>query len=135
MLGPIWIAGGDVGAAFPERGWSDFVVVLLGAWIPSLRILAIKGQTAECRFMDGPYHFSVGVSSPEEWRISCFEDRRGPSVANAVAEWNTSRRQFLESALSAARQVLGYCDTRQWWNDDTDCLRAALASSDPGAAS
>ena len=73
-------------------------VVLLSTWIPSLRTLASQGQAAECYFMDGPYHFTVSAMTGGEWRISCFERREGPSVANAVAEWPTIPDQFLGSA-------------------------------------
>jgi hypothetical protein len=135
LVGPIWIAAGDAGGAFPEVGWSDFPVVVLGTWIPSLRRLAARGQTAECRFMDGPYHFTVSTVSNDEWRVACFERREGPSVSNAIAEWSAEAGAFLESALAAAHGVLGYCDARGWWDTDTDRLRDAMAFADPDAAS
>src|SRR5215475_6555897 len=135
VVGHIWIAAGNTGAAFPEMGWSDHPVVLLSTWIPSLRTLATLGQAAECHFMDGPYHFSVSATTDGEWRISCFEGREGPSVANAVAEWPTKPDEFLGSALAAAHAILGYCDTRHWWNADTDRLRDAIAFADPDRAS
>ena len=132
VVGPIWIAGnGD--SAFPEESWSDAPVVLLGVWIPSLRKLLTRGQAAECRFTEGPYHFTVGRTSDGEWRIACFERREGPSVANAVAEWSAEPAAFLESALAAARAILGYCDAREWWNTDTDRLREVIAPADAGA--
>ena len=85
--------------------------------------------------MDGPYHFTVARGGLEEWRIACFERREGPSAANAVAEWSTTRAVFLESALAAARSILGFCDAREWWSRDTDQLREVIAIADPGAAS
>ena len=133
VVGPIWIAGGESGGAFPEASWSDFPLVLLASWIPSLRRLVTQGQAAECRFIDGPYHFTVGAAAPEEWRVACFEHREGPSAANAVAEWRTTPSVFLGSALVAARGILGYCDKRQWWNPDTDRLRTVIATADPSA--
>ena len=85
--------------------------------------------------MDGPYHFLVTRGAPEEWRVACFERREGPSAANAVAEWSTTPRAFLESAVAAARLVLGFCDAREWWSRDTDQLREVITIADPGAAS
>jgi hypothetical protein len=85
--------------------------------------------------MDGPYHFTVSAATTGSWRIACFERREGPSAANAIAEYSTTPRVFLESAISAARGILGYCDAREWWNADTDRLREAVALADPGAAS
>jgi hypothetical protein len=84
--------------------------------------------------MDGPYHFMVGTQPHGEWRVACFERREGPSVANSVAEWSATPAEFLESALAAARAILGYCDKREWWNADTDQLREVIAVADPSGA-
>lgn len=131
VAGPIWLAGSEAGAAFPEVEWSDFPIALLGAWIPALRRVSTRGRTAECYFMDGPYRFTVATTESQLWRVACFETREAPSSTNAVIEWYTTPDVFLESAISASRALLGYCDARQWWNDDTERLRAALAFGDP----
>jgi len=135
LAAPIWIIADGTNAAFPEVEWSDFPVLLLGSWIPSLRRLRERGQAAECHFTDGAYRFVVGAGGPTEWRVTCFEGREQPSVANAVAEWVTDAQAFFTSGLVAARSVLGYCDSRGWWDDDTDRLREAVALADPQAAS
>jgi hypothetical protein len=135
VIGPIWLAGNEPGAAFPEVEWSDFPIALLGAWIPALRRVLTRGETAECHFMDGPYRFTVSRTDSQLWRVACFETREAPRATNAVMEWQTASDVFLESAISAARTLLGYCDSRQWWNDDTERLRAALAFTDPERAS
>lgn len=129
VAGPIWLAGPG-GEAFPEVGWSDFPVVLLGAWIPSLRRLCDRQAAAECGFTDGQYHFTVSATDGA-WRVACFEGRQGPSVANAVVEWNVDPGGFLASAVSAARAILGFCDSRHWWDADTERLRAAIEFADP----
>jgi hypothetical protein len=134
LTGPIWVSADGSDAAFPEVRWSDSPVVLLAAWIPALRRLASRGQAAECRFMDGPYHFTVAAATAGEWQVACFERRDGPSAANAVTEWATTPSVFLESALAAGRGILGYCDAREWWGAETDRLRDVIANADPGAA-
>jgi len=135
IVGPIWIASGTPGAGFPEAGWWDFPVALLGAWLPAFRRLAGRGEAAECHFMDGPYHFAVTAANPDEWRVVCFERREGPTASNAVAEWTTTPSEFIESAIAAGRQILGHCDARGWWDADTDRLRRALTVLDLNAAS
>ena len=135
VAGPIWVATTDPGAAFPEVEWSDLPVILLATWIPAFRRLASGGGAAECHFMDGPYHFTVSAIDSETWRVACFETREAPSVTNAVAEWTTEAEALIESAVLAGREMLGYCDTRGWWNADTDRLREALAFTDPDRAS
>jgi len=131
LSGPIWLAGSEAGVAFPEVAWADSPIALLGAWIPALRRLSTRGETAECHFMDGPYRFTVASADSELWRVACFETREAPSSSNAVIEWNTTPGVFLESAISAARALLGFCDTRQWWSDETERLRTALSFADP----
>jgi hypothetical protein len=135
VIGSIWIATGTTDVAFPEVQWSDFPVALLGSWLPALRRLATRGEAAECHFMDGPYHFTASAAGPDAWRVACFESRDGPSVLNAIAEFTTDPVTFLDSAVAAARGILGYCDVRGWWNADTDRLRSALSFVDPKGAS
>ena len=135
VTGPIWLAGTEPGVAFPEAEWSDFPVALLSAWIPALRRLRARGETADCHFMDGPYRFTVATGNADLWRVACFETRDAPSSTNAVLELHVTSHVFLESAFSAARASLGYCDSRQWWNDDTERLRTALLFADPEPAS
>jgi len=59
----------------------------------------------------------------------------GPAVAADLRQLGiTTPDDFLESAISAGTTVLGYCDSRSWWNDDTERLRTALAFRDPERA-
>jgi len=128
VAGPVWLIDPASGAEFPEQGWSDFSVALLAAWIPALRRLARRGETAECYFREGPYHFSVSARG-ERWRVSCFEDRQAETrVSNAVVEFESTAAAFLGSVLAASKALLGYCDARSWWNADTEELRRALES-------
>ena len=85
--------------------------------------------------MDGPYRFTVIASAADNWRVACFEARDTLGAANAVTEWRTTPDAFLDSAVTAARALLGYCDARQWWSDDTEQLRTALGFRDPERAS
>ena len=135
VSGSIWLAGSEAGVAFPEVEWVDFPIALLAAWIPALIRVSTRGQTAECHFMEGPYRFTVATSDSQLWRVACFETREAPSSSNAVIEWFTTPDVFLDSAFFASRALLGYCDARQWWNDDTEWLRTALAFADPERAS
>ena len=133
VVGAIWLGDATSGAAFPEQGWSDFSVALLAAWIPALQRLVRRGEAAECYFMDGPYHFGVTVREENRWQLACFEDREaGARVGHAVLALETTPTHFLGSAITAAKALLGYCDTRGWWNDDTERLREAVESGIPG---
>jgi hypothetical protein len=89
------------------------------------RAVPATGAQARCRFLDGPYAFTVRVEQPEVWRIACAEERTsGASDAGPV--WLTDRASFLRSLDQAARGVLAFCDARGWWSADTESLRRSL---------
>jgi hypothetical protein len=57
---------------FPERGWSDFPVVILASWIEGLADVVIeKTQSFQGLFMDGPFAFvierGVGATGRLAW--------------------------------------------------------------------
>ena len=132
IVGPIWLGHGASGSAFPEQGWSDFSVALLAAWIPSLQRLMRRGEAAECYFMEGPYHFVATSRGSQHWSIACFERRDADvRVGNAVLELEATPAEFLGSAITTAKALLGYCDARGWWNDDSERLRRAVEDGLP----
>jgi hypothetical protein len=135
IAGPIWLRDGDADrqADFPEVGWVDLPVTLLGAWVSELqrltRTLPSSGATSACHFEDGPYYFTVHVESGGGWRVRCFEAReRAAQPEHPVHEWRTGGSAFLASAVRAGRAVLAQCDARGWWSPDTEALRRCLES-------
>ncbi len=109
---------------FPEPGWSDFPVVILGWWIEGLTILiAGKSPSFEGLFMDGPYAFvverGVGTSGRLAW------GRRGHQATVGTLEIAA----FLGSALTAGEQVADACRARRWKSRDLDALERAVWSN------
>lgn len=47
---------------FPEKDWDDFIVIILNWWIEQ-SISSSNGSEAVCRFMDGPYYFTLKSES------------------------------------------------------------------------
>lgn len=43
---------------FPEKGWDDFSVIVMGWWLGKCRDIR-EGNTAVFYFMDGPFYFEV----------------------------------------------------------------------------
>lgn len=131
ITGRVWLRDGspESQADFPEVGWSDFPVRLLGAWSAELqrlvRTVPSNGTVARCRFMDGPYSFTVHAEQAGAWRIACVEERTEGEHA-AGPSWLTDQAVFLDSVYRAARSVLFICDTRGWWNEETETLRRRL---------
>ena len=134
ITGRVWLRDGstDVQADFPEVGWSDMPVSVLAAWTAELHRLAravpATGALATCRFMDGPYSFTVRADRPEVWRIDCSEERTA-GADNTGPTWLTDRASFLRSLDQAARSVLAHCDARGWWSTDTESLRRHMEST------
>jgi hypothetical protein len=131
ISGRVWLRDGnpDAQADFPEVGWSDAPVALLAAWTAELhrfaRAVPATGALATCRFLDGPYAFTVRAEQPEVWRVACSEERTVGS-SNPGPNWLTDRASFLRSLDQAARGVLAFCDARGWWSADTEALRRRL---------
>jgi hypothetical protein len=129
----VWLRDGsrETQADFPEVGWSDFPVALLSAWTADLqrftRSVPVTGALVKCRFMDGPYSFTVRAEHGSAWRIHCSEDRtEGRSEPGPL--WLTDQASFLDSLYRAGRSVLAFCDSRGWWDAETEALRRRMES-------
>jgi hypothetical protein len=138
VSGPIWLRDGDAMAQadFPEVGWIDMPVALLGSWLSELQRLSrtlrssgYSGSASACRFLDGPYYFTVRPEKGGRWVVRCFEARERSTQAEVpIHEWRTGGAAFLASAVRAARSVLAQCDLQGWWSRDTEVLRRCLES-------
>jgi hypothetical protein len=135
IAGPIWLRDGDpdVQADFPEVGWVDLPLAVLASWVQELQRLtrtlpSSSGTEVACRFLDGPYYFTVRVESASGWLVRCFETREHPASDELVQEWKTGSSAFLASAVRAGRAVLAQCDARGCWSRETESLRRCLES-------
>jgi len=121
IVGRIWLVLDD--HAFPERGWSDLVVVVLGWWIEELlRTESTDDTTMTLLFMDGPY--SVRLRAPAEgdvWSVSLLRDR-GPADRKREAVGSTDLGEFAAAVLTVAREVIAAC-RQKGWSDDREVLR------------
>lgn len=123
IVGRIWLVLDDY--AFPERGWSDLVVVVLCWWIEQLlQVESEDGAAMTLLFMDGPY--SVRLREPSEddvWSVSLLRDR-GPLAGKPEAAGVAQREQFAASVVSVAREVVAAC-RKKGWSDDQEVLKLA----------
>ena len=119
------------GEAFPDEGWSDFVVVVLSWWCEALAELG-RGASPTLRFMDGPYAVEVepdGGSVVVSLRfLRDGDEARGPATLPAA--------ELRWQVLGAARQLLEYCEREGVGGRDVESLRRGVAalSAAPGAA-
>ncbi len=98
VAGVVFFRLGDLD--FPESGWTDFPVVILGWWCQSLsRALAGGASCVVLEFMDGP--FEVRVSGPIATVVRC--DLVGPGRGQS---YDINFQQLVRTVLMAGSAVL-----------------------------
>ena len=93
-------------AAFPERGWSDFPVIVLGWWADALLQLEVPTRReAKWLFMDGPH----GVTLTKVTDIASTDGFEFPHVRSSL--------------LGVAERVIAHCDQHRMPSRDLETLR------------
>lgn len=100
------------GLDYPEKEWSDFIVIVLSWWIDEiLSILKQESDNAICEFMDGSYEFAIDRIDQRDWKISFVEKiKSGKRQANITI--NSS--MVTDSLLKTSRRVLQACKANHW---------------------
>jgi hypothetical protein len=118
------------GWSYPERGWSDFPVVILQWWLQAVQDVSTRlGGTAPCRFMDGPYAFQLVSLTPSDWRLECLA-RYETGIEQEV---HIQAEQFQASLQRAALDVAQGCRRLGWQSRDLDTLEALFGLPRGGA--
>ena len=123
ITGQVFLRGpaGD----FPESGWSDFPVVVLGWWIPGLSALVFgEAHSFEGLFMDGPFAFVVERGNRSSYRMAWRQrgDETWIGIMDAAA--------LLQSALEAGRRVAEECRAQAWSSTYLDELERVIANTE-----
>ena len=107
------------GIPFPERQWSDLIVVVLSFWLESLGTLAAgSSRSTSLRFMDGPFRLDVHQNG-ERVHLSAIDSRQGDTL---VHEMDAELKALYTATEAAAVQVLRACSEKGWWSPDIDRL-------------
>ena len=127
-FGPIRLQYGalsDSAEWFPEETWTDFVVVLLSWWFEQFSALRSGDiDQARCRFMEGPFAFTVQVGESGMYVVRCVT---GDGASERVIdEWTTSQSVFETSLTAAGIAADAECLRLGWGSPDVDAFRAAL---------
>lgn len=119
VSGELWFDFGTV--QFPDTGWRDLVVPVLGWWAPLARSVRHSRHGAKFVFMDGPFEIVARPSRSDHLRLECFVARRygQPTQAHEVPS-----TRFEAEVLSAATLVLRECRERGFASPDVDVLAA-----------
>jgi len=95
--------------AFPETGWSDFPVIILGWWAEALLQFGSSARReALWRFMDGPHSLTL-TKAPSDFS--------GSPVAIT---------QVNRSLLESAERVASYCEEHKMFSKDLETLKVNI---------
>ncbi|MDA4848906.1 hypothetical protein [Hoeflea poritis] len=104
---------------FPEKNWSDFVIVLLGWWLTAVaKIHSNRSDAEHLEFMDGPFYIELNRIDEENVSIACFE--RDVSKPEYLMEFSAS--ELFDQILDASRAALICCSKNNWDDDDIRAL-------------
>lgn len=126
ITGSLWLQMDET--AFPEQGWNDFVVVVLGWWTnEAAALIAGTKRRGEFMFMDGP--FSVDISPEgERWKLECNRRRRNGKTLEHRGTVDVS--EVAAALIRAADSAIERCEKAHWKSSDIEELqrgRAGLA--------
>jgi hypothetical protein len=108
-------------ACFPEEGWNDFAVTILGWWLEPLpRILQKKTRQWDLRFMDGPCTARLTQERGDTWSLASLHNDR------QVFKVPVSCLGFITSLIRAARTLLAACEKRGWQTPEMDHLASTV---------
>jgi hypothetical protein len=107
------------GVPFPERQWSDSVVVVLSSWLESLEALvAHTSDTASLRFRDGPFRLEL-TRHERSVHVNAVDSRRNDVV---IVQTESELDLIRTATARAASQLLRECSEKSWWSPDIDRL-------------
>lgn len=89
---------------FPDDGWWDFPLVVLGWWLTTLR--TASASDFELRFMDGPFRINC---SRRDDRVE-FVCVRGGAAGDTEVGWGSATATEMDAGIdAAARAVVAFC--------------------------
>jgi hypothetical protein len=112
---------------FPEKGWNDFVVVILGAWLDSLAKL-MNGQSnyEELWFMDGPFYLAITKIEKDFFDFAFHDEREG----GESFKFSCSLTCVYTSALNVSKEIHVICLKNNWADDDISSLGRSIKICD-----
>ena len=125
ITGTIYV---DLERAFPDQGWSDFVVVILGWWLRAIGRLRDGAGSEELSFMDGPYKLRVWTSDGQWYAV---EGLRNDAKSVVISTGQATLEQLAFETHRAASRVIDACSAHCWRSPDIDVLSELVNQSGP----
>lgn len=123
VTGKIWLRSNhEPRIEFPEAGWIDFPVVVLGWWLAQVEALLRRASVeAHCSFMDGPFEFRID----DKGQIRLME--RTTLGTREIAASQVALQEFWQQLNVAASRLVAVCAQRGWSDADIENLRGVIA--------
>ncbi len=103
---------------FPEKDWSDFVVVILYWWNKNINYLNENGS--ELEFMDGDFSIKIEHLSNKMIRMYFFDNGK------IVYELDFSKSKLKNKIQEITKAVVNHCDEKHYISEDLENLRSLL---------
>jgi hypothetical protein len=111
---------------FPNRQWTDFVVVVLSWWAEAfVRLLRGDLDRVEARFMEGPFLMELQQAGTGLWRMRLVEAGLKRRVQGETV---IQIGPFVRTCLEACERTLETCRNHGWWSSDAQALSIAAAN-------
>lgn len=111
---------------FPEENWNDFIVIVLGWWLNTLKSYDEKEKSEfEMCFMDGPFSIKAKKNTEDILELSFIRDiGKGQEILFVAECFN---KEFKKKLLTAVRKVLRNAEIEQWPKDTVEGLRKGMS--------
>src|SRR5699024_2465646 len=116
MLIEVFVTENEV---FPEKGWNDFVVVILTWWHDALINLIQSEQNGTeqaFEFMDGPLSVKAIKMSENVLELQFIKERR--ETEEIFFTVNTRITEFKKALLKSVDELLAELRRKNWQTDD-----------------
>jgi hypothetical protein len=123
VTGAIWVRCN--GIEFPEKGWNDFVIRVLGMWCESAMLLNSQHmkRPVDFPFMDGSFGFLI-FPEVEKLAVRCYEDFAERRV---IGECISSRNDLMRKVYNAASRVMRECEIMRWNDKELEEFQGMVA--------
>ncbi|MFA9466980.1 MAG: hypothetical protein ACERKN_22225 [Velocimicrobium sp.] len=112
---------------FPDEGWSDFTVIILGWWIEELAKLEIGSKTFLLSFMDGPLHVKGFLKGNNTVELVFTRERQNKDEVIFPAVCDIG--QLKVAIYKAAKELIDELEKRGVDNKDVIKLKLLMTTN------
>ncbi|PIE89513.1 MAG: hypothetical protein CR997_11120 [Acidobacteria bacterium] len=116
------------GKEFPEKGWNDFLVIILNWWLSAILRIVNNGSTSESfTFMDGPFELHIEVTKDEKSLFLKGIHNMGECSTILISS-KVKQIDFFKTIINTSEKVVCFCKSKNWDFKDLTELELAVSS-------